>query len=152
LSDDRKTVEVTRQWLEGTLSTVRDIKADRIELALVEREDGVFVLSGERVGNKIVPKFKDSDNFKERNHESYEKAIAAGLSPIWRDDDGKFCRRKDDADGKPEFYIENADRVYLFEAAGQAGLEMDIQEISNKALVNAVLDHFGYEVPKSDEE
>lgn len=144
--DRKMVVKLSVKWLQGMLSTCMDVKAVNFEAALCEKEDGTFYLSARRVGDEILPNFPDSDLFQERKHQSYEKAIEAGLSPVWILEDGTGVVKGDeDDDGRdmPTMYLENADFSSLKLLAASIGVK-NVHDYNREELVYGLKDFFDY--------
>lgn len=140
---NKKTIRITLAWLQGMASTCLGSGIVEFDAAIVEK-GGKLILATELVGNELLPKFDETENLHvKQEHESFKKAIAAGLSPVWRDEDGNFCTREDDADGAPEFYLENASSAKLIEVAKASGVPVK-PGLSKDGLVMKLKKHFGF--------
>jgi len=141
-------VTVSLDWLQGMMAACMSTKTKVFEAAVVKKGDK-NVLSSEMKGNKIVPKLPNVDNFENEKRESLRKALEAGFSPVWRDESGNFCRFEEDADGYPEFYIENTSWKKLVEVAKQTGVPVK-EGLNSDGLILKLKKHFGFRVEEDD--
>jgi len=129
-----KVVSISLKELQNYTSLLINAGQEEFNAALVQIDEETFALSTMLYDGKLVP--KDPDVIQEPKVAGDPVDIYKGCTPVWRDSEGRFSTKAEDADGKPEYVLENCTSSMLNSIAKSLGI--NIGDLAKKAAIELI--------------